>query len=799
MRFKRLLSTALAAALTVGLLTLPASAASFSDLYALPEVSEAAEFLRLMGVVNGVPGGSFNPSGTLSRAEFCAMAVRALDREDEEPAQRSRTIYLDVGPTFWATGYINLASIITLGDSSEGSTPLVAGVGDGTFQPDRAITYGEAVTILCRMLGYGVKDVSTGGAWYDGYLAAGATAGLTDGLSLGGADVITRGQAAILFYNLYFSKTKGGKDTYLVTMGGKEVEGGVVLDVNATADDGTTGAVKTTEGIYKTDRSFDESLVGRKGKALLDADGKLLAFSPKENTTQKVVNAISVNATYLMAPGSEKITVEPNTVVYQKGEATTWEKVWANLSTPAPVTFHYDADGKLSYLFFSSASEEDATVMVARSTPSGNTNPFAALASGGTYTMYKNGMEATAADVRQYDVATFDAGTRVIQVSDLKLTGIYEDASPNPTAPITIKVMGRDFPVLSSARKDLEAFKIGDQLTLLLTTDGGVAGVVSADVVKGSSVGVASVSDGAATVKLLYSGLEVSGLVSSAADRLDNQLVTVTSNTRDRLSLAPISGSAARDDLDVSARKLGDREVAENVLVYDRVKDGDAVAVDYDSLTQATISRSKISFVSYDYAGRVKCLVLDDATGDAYTYGYFSYSNGEREKIYEQIPVLDENGNPKMENGKPVMEDNYDKVIGYKPKEGSSPTLCVRQGGSDGAETTSSPGKFIGTIRNNTPGGVAYDSKDNIAATVSLQSLSGVARSAFDTEEMTVTVGGVLYPVSETVQCYNKTTKTWFKPGKEGMEAARAYSDDLTLYYDRSPAEGGKIRMIVAP
>ena len=31
------------------------------------------------------------------------------------------------------------------------------------------------------------------------------------------------------------------------------------------------------------------------------------------------------------------------------------------------------------------------------------------------------------------------------------------------------------------------------------------------------------------------------------------------------------------------------------------------------------------------------------------------------------------------------------------------------------------------------------------------------------------------------------------------MEAARAYSNELTLYYDRTPAEGGKIRMIVVP
>ena len=78
-----------------------------------------------------------------------------------------------------------------------------------------------------------------------------------------------------------------------------------------------------------------------------------------------------------------------------------------------------------------------------------------------------------------------------------------------------------------------------------------------------------------------------------------------------------------------------------------------------------------------------------------------------------------------------------------------------------------------------------------------MKSLSGVRRAAFDPDEMTVTVAGVSYPVSQEVQCYNETTDTWFASGKEGMEAIRAYSDDLTLYYDRDPAQGGKIRMIV--
>lgn len=780
MRFRRFLSTALAAAMLAGTMAVTAPAASAAQLSAFrdltdPQTAEAVEFLRLLEVVNGVPGGLYNPTGTLSRAEFCKMAVVALDRSDEESAQRGRTIYLDVGPTHWARGYINLASAITLGgEGDKGGTPLVAGVGDGTFQPNRPITYGEAVTILCRVLGYGTADVSSGGTWYDGYLSAGAQAGLTEGLSLSGTDTINRGQAAILFYNLYFSKVKGGKGTYLESMGGKEQDVGILLDVNDTLAD--TPAVKTSVGTYKTDRVFDRSLEGKEGKGYFDADEKLIAFLPKEGATQRTVNITSALATSFVISGGEKITVDPDTTVYKGSTATKWSAVWQDLGNFATATLHYGSNGKLSQVYISDATTDKVDAMVLRTVPSGVGNPFSSLAEGGSYTMFKNGMAATPADIRQYDVATWDASGKVIQVSDLKLTGIYEDAVPTPQSPTSIILMGQEFPLLSTAWNDFNSFKIGDRVTLLLTADGMVAGAVSADVVKGDAVGVASIEGTDATVELVPSGFEVSGTVSSgAAERYDGQLVTVTSNARERLSLSLVSGSAAKADLNVGARKLGDREIAENVVVYDRVQNGQTVPVEYDDITQATVSRSKISFVSYDYAGRVRCMILDDVTGNAYQYGYFYYEKG-------------------------AEGDDYKKPD----------TLCVRQAPAEGGkeDAYSTKGSFLGSVRTGTPGGVALAARNSgsgsdvsyrVVNTVTLNALTHVSRSAFDSEEMTVTVAGVSYPISSQVQCYNRTTKTWFKSGEEGMEAARAYSDDLTLYYDRAPEEGGKIRMIVVP
>ena len=73
MKLKRMLTLLLAAAMLTGLLVYPASAAesgAFTDI-SDPQVAEAAEVLRLLGVVSGTGYGSFNPGGILSRAEFC--------------------------------------------------------------------------------------------------------------------------------------------------------------------------------------------------------------------------------------------------------------------------------------------------------------------------------------------------------------------------------------------------------------------------------------------------------------------------------------------------------------------------------------------------------------------------------------------------------------------------------------------------------------------------------------------------------------------------------------------------------
>ena len=800
MRFRRFLSGLLSAALVVGLLVLPPASAAgtsgFTDI-ADARTADAAEMLRLLGVVDGTGGTSFKPGGTLTRAEFCKMTVEIMGRGGEEPAQRSRTIFTDVGPTYWARGYVNLASSITIGggtgeDASAG-TRLIMGVGDGTFQPNRAITYGEAVTILMRVLGYSDGDVATGTNWYDGYVGLGQSSGLADGLTISGGDNITRGQAAILFYNLLFTESKGGDQIYLTTLGGSLENNAIILSTNATADDGTTGSVLTTSGTYKTDRAtFDETLNGTRGQLVLDKEKKLLAVLPEEGSTLRSVTVMGTpEANAIPVLGDETISVTLQTPVYKSDSqsADTYEHVWTSLRSGTPLKLCFNGSGQLDYIYMSAggAVVSDDNVLVAKNKPSGTSNPFASLSDGKTPQIFKNGIPADLTDLRQYDVGTYDAGSNTLFVSDLKLTGLYENAYPNSNAPSTVTVMGAEFSVLPSAIPDLAQFKVGDRMTLLLTTTGQVAGAVSTDVAKSNAVGVAKVtaggegSDGTAEITLLDGLITLKGST-TGSEKLNGYLVTVSSGRRGYLTLSRVNGKGASGILNLTTGRVGTKALSEGARFFEQVGNGELVEIERSDITVDTVPANKITYVGYDWAGRVDKLVLDDVTGDRYDYGMIYYRPAGPQDVEDAVPDPDtgkvpqtyQNGEIRVTNGSGQQSYVVGSVEGAK---------SGRYGGIAGSLDT-------------------LNGKHRLAGYVPLTSADGIRRSQIDTSTMVLTTNEMVLPISSQVQIYSEATGGWYTvskdaSAKDNLERALAFSNDMTVYYDRTPGEGGKVRIIV--
>ena len=718
--------------MAVSLLAVPAGAASaatvtFSDI-GDRTTAMAVESLRLLGVLDGYGDGTFRPGTVLNRAQFCKMAVYAMNGSSELSRYRTVTIFPDVKPSHWAAAYINMAAK---------GKDIISGYADGRFHPDRTVTVGQAVTILLRMLGY--KDEDIGGIWPDSYMAEAATIGLTEGVGTDGTAGLTRGQAARLFLNLLRTQTKEGGTTFAATLG--QTTQGVLLSSDTEGGEGrlrlSTGTYTLTEG-----KASNGMLNGMKGTLVVDSkSGRALTFVPDDLGSSRTVVLASAKATEMTDTSGNTYAMKSDTQVFQNGEASSWSEAYAWLNAGTSVTLYLDTAGNVDYVFVGGGGTSTAAVIVYEK---GSTAGFASLAGGTTgYTIYKNGVRASSGDMRKYDVATYSAVTNSIRVSDTRITGYYEDCSPNPSEPSKITVLGYEFNVLPSAMQTVSKFRPGDQITLLLTEDNQVAGAVEATgtTATGNAIGIAKVSGSSATVDLLC-GIQVKGSVSlsqSDVERLNGQLVRVSSSRKDGLSLTRLSGGVS-GDLDVENGKLGSRELAENVIIFQNDGSG-LTAISLSQITEAKVPSSQITYAGTDWADRVKVIVLNSVTGGGYIFGRAHYTAN-----YDEEGNRVGNAQISVEYGEGRTTATFE--TGYVVRNGDIVGITI----------------------------VTAGNTQRIGSLIYPDELRNVPNSAWSGKGA-VTVNGRTYTVPASLPCYNRETREWVT-----LTEARAYADSATLY-----------------
>ncbi|RCX16643.1 S-layer family protein [Anaerobacterium chartisolvens] len=161
---------------------------------------------RLIMVEN--ENGIFNPSDSITRAEFAAVMIRALGLEPKQ----GENIFNDVKETQWYAGYINTAC----------EYGIIGGYGNGKFGPEDKITRGQAMIILSRAMSITglsadlkageaedllneYKDMEDTAAWARESIAACIKTGIINGKIgklIAPEDKITRCEVAIIVERL---------------------------------------------------------------------------------------------------------------------------------------------------------------------------------------------------------------------------------------------------------------------------------------------------------------------------------------------------------------------------------------------------------------------------------------------------------------------------------------------------------------------------------------------------------------------------------------------------------------------
>ncbi len=126
---RKWISFTLTAALTLSLLTFPAAGATVGD------TDEAVAVLSGLGLISGYPDGLYHLEDSLTRAQFCKLAILAEGHGDQAAGSAHRSLFSDVPGSDWAAAYIDLAAGVYGGGywSLLAGGPPEKGAEGGTF------------------------------------------------------------------------------------------------------------------------------------------------------------------------------------------------------------------------------------------------------------------------------------------------------------------------------------------------------------------------------------------------------------------------------------------------------------------------------------------------------------------------------------------------------------------------------------------------------------------------------------------------------------------------------------------
>lgn len=724
--------------------------------------AEIALVMKKMEIMEGDPDGNLRLEDAVTRAEFTKMAVNSSPYRNLVSATLTVSPFGDVTYKHWAAPYVWVAV----------GSGIVTGYPDATFRPDNEVKLEEALNILLKMLGY--TDSDFGLSYPYGQIQLAKNLEITDGVSALAGDSLTRAECMTLVYNTLRTAPKGQSAEYMNTIGYTLLEDTVVMATNATDTGVSAGYVALSDGSYKIPADFDDTWIGKRGTALIKNSKELLLFAPDiQRTASHTVYQVLGDKVITLSGGSmEELSLDDSLTVYHKSSRSTLSGIMTQLSTGDSIDLYYNAAGELEYgVVRTDGLKGPVTATGAETlTALGLTDP----------TVMKNGQSVGVSAVAANDILYYSPALNIVWCYDDSVTGVYTAATPNQDMPRSITVSGKEYQIetMEAFRKLSSGgtFAIGDTVTVLLGREGAVADVIAP--------GGSAESTGEVYGYLLSTGsgifTEGQGSYSSYTARLalpdgsiaeyevkkdyidyKNSVVKV-SFTGGSATLSPVTNtSSVSGYFDWEDRTIGGTTIASNVKILDvadldRSSTGLYTSVQGQRLHGITLRQSQILYAETNGAGEVTTLILKEVTGDMYRYGVVS------ESTYSSANTMGSAGAYLYEGQTYAIQSPNET---YRISRGQAVKVAAGGGSVDTMST--------------------------------LQKLSGVGTSVTAT---TITVGKTEYPLSDTVQVYERRNLSGsIEYALIPLSEIMGDSDyTLTVYMDKSASSGGRVRIIIA-
>ena len=254
--------------------------------------------------------------------------------------------------------------------------------------------------------------------------------------------------------------------------------------------------------------------------------------------------------------------------------------------------------------------------------------------------LYVDGALSSQSQVKQYDVYYYNSGLRTVWVYTDRATGTLTDLSPSKTAPTSATVAGVTYSIGSStASYKLSSqgqFSQGDVVTVLLGMDGDIVDVVSAQnsettyygvviastkAASSSSTSSSSTTSAQAQTQVACSDGTVRTFYHSGGAQSVGKLVSVAV-TQSGTTLSAISKRSLSGTVNSAGTRFAGYSFADNVEIPDTDGDGGYARIYPSRLAGYSLTDDDVLFYSLDSTGSIDCLILDEATGDTYTYAF---------------------------------------------------------------------------------------------------------------------------------------------------------------------------------
>ena len=257
---KKLLALVLALVMTLSLAVVGSNAA-FKDAEKVnASYAEAVDVLAGMKVFQGYPDGSFQPEGSITRAEVAAIVYRlyTADVADKQASlYATYNKFTDMDGAAWAKGYIGYC----------GNAGLIKGYDAKTFGPADKVTGYQALAMILRAVGYDKNDEFTGAQWQLRVASTAQQLGILKNVK--GVDLNAAASRELVAELLFRTAAYVPMVTYTPALGYTNLTAILNGKANATLGEKNFGLTKTADSNDKWGRPLYKWTNGKTGSALV--------------------------------------------------------------------------------------------------------------------------------------------------------------------------------------------------------------------------------------------------------------------------------------------------------------------------------------------------------------------------------------------------------------------------------------------------------------------------------------------------------------------------------------------------